>query len=81
MEGTDAIRQFIVEEFLEEASADQLPDDYDLLVNGVIDSLGLLKLIEWLAERFDIVVDDVEIAPEDFRTVDSIGQFVARTGP
>jgi acyl carrier protein len=78
MDSTTAIRQHIVAEYLADASVSQLPDDYDLLGNGVIDSLGLLRLIAWLEQRFGVSVDEIDIAPEDFRTVSAIGDVVAR---
>lgn len=75
------IKQYIVGEFLTDASVDQLRDDYDLLANGVIDSLGLLRLIAWLEERFGIAIDDVDIAPEHFQTVNAIRAFIAGAAP
>lgn len=71
-----AIKQFIIEEFLPDVRADGLPDDYDLVGGGVIDSLGLLKVIAWLEHRFDICADDVELAPENFRSVAAIADFI-----
>jgi acyl carrier protein len=74
-----AIKQFIVEEFLPDVDIDGLAGDYDLIVGGVIDSLGLLKVIAWLENRFDIAADDVELAPENFRSVEAIAEFVSAT--
>lgn len=76
--GPDAVKEYIVTTFLPDVTADQLRSDYNLLANGAIDSLGLLKLIAWLEERFQISIDDVEIAPEDFRSVDSICKFIEK---
>jgi acyl carrier protein len=70
------IRKFIVEEFLPDVPAESLAEDYDLLSGGVIDSLGLLKIIAWLEDRFDIAVDDLEIAPDNFRTVTTMNDFL-----
>lgn len=72
------ITSYIVDEFLPDITADQLSADYDLIGSGVIDSLGLLKVISWLENHFDIVVDDVEIAEHDFVSVDAISAFVNR---
>ncbi len=54
------------------------PNDYDLIANGVVDSLGLLRLIGWLETRFEIPIDDIEIAEKDFVTVDAICEFIER---
>jgi D-alanine--poly(phosphoribitol) ligase subunit 2 len=76
MEVNEEIKEFIVEEFLPDITIHQFESDYDLLAGGVIDSLGLLKVIAWLEDRFQVVIDDLEIGPEDFRSVDAISQFV-----
>lgn len=79
MNDTQTITKFLVEEFLPDVPAESLAADYDLLSGGVIDSLGLLRVIAWLEDRFDVVVDDIEIAPENFRTVTAMSAFVQNT--
>ena len=69
-------RQFIVDEFMPDVSVDELDADFDLLTGGVVDSLGLLQVVAWLETEFDIGVDDSELGPESFRTVDAIKAFV-----
>jgi acyl carrier protein len=76
MNHTQTITKFLVDEFLPDVPADSLAVDYDLLSGGVLDSLGLLKVIVWLEDRFDVVIDDVEIEPDNFRTVAAINAFV-----
>jgi acyl carrier protein len=74
------IKRHIVAEFLPDVQVEQLADDYDLISSGVIDSLGLLKVINWLENHFGILVDEVEIAEHDFVSVTAIGKFVDRAG-
>jgi len=73
---TVKIKQFIVEEFMPDVPADELDSDFDLLTGGVVDSLGLLKVVAWLEEEFDVSVDDSELGPESFRTVAAIKEYV-----
>lgn len=79
MDHTQTITKFLVDEFLPDVPADSLAADYDLLSGAVLDSLGLLKVIAWLEDRFDVVIDDVEIEPDNFRTVAAINAFVRNT--
>lgn len=72
------IKQFVLDEFLPDVTGDDLTNDYDLVATGVIDSLGLLKLIAWLEERFELPTDDIELDPDSFRTIDAIDAFIAR---
>jgi acyl carrier protein len=76
MDRADTVSEFIVANFLPDMTVDQLGAGYDLLANGVIDSLGLLRLISWLEERFQTTIDDAEVAPENFRTVAAICRFL-----
>jgi acyl carrier protein len=76
MSHVDTIKQFVIDEFLPDVSANELAADHDLLADGVIDSLGLLKLIAWLEDRFDLSVDDSALDPDNFRTVAAIDAFV-----
>jgi len=79
MNHTDTIKQFILEEFLPDVPADQLAVDHDLLADGVIDSLGLLKLIAWVEDRFALAVDDTALDPDNFRSIAAIDAFISRT--
>ena len=75
-ETTAKIKQFIVDEFMPDVSVDELDSDFDLLTGGVVDSLGLLQVVAWLESEFDVAVDDSQLGPESFRTVDAIKAFV-----
>ena len=75
-ETTTKIKTFIVEEFMPDVPVEDLEDDYDLLTGGVVDSLGLLKVVAWLEDEFDIGVDDSELGPDSFRTVAAIKAYV-----
>ena len=78
MSHIETIKQFVIDEFLPDVTGADLTTDYDLVATGVIDSLGLLKLIAWLEERFELPIDDLELDPDSFRTIDAIDAFIAR---
>jgi acyl carrier protein len=75
---TTQIKQFIVEEFLPDVAAEELDDHYDLLDGAVIDSLGLLQVIAWLEDTFELALDDAEIGPDQFRSVHTIQTFIGQ---
>ena len=70
------IKQFIVEDFMPDVPVEELSSDFDLLTGGVVDSLGLLQLVAWLEGEFDVEVDDSQLGPDSFRTVDAIKAFI-----
>jgi acyl carrier protein len=53
-----------------------IADSDNLLESGVIDSLGVLELVTFLQSEFALQVDDDELTPENFESVDSIARFV-----
>lgn len=75
------IRQFVLAEFLPDVPAEDLGPDEDLLAGGVVDSLGLLKLIAWIEDRFGVAVDEVELSPDSFRSITAIDAFIHASVP
>jgi acyl carrier protein len=53
-----------------------LDPDEDLLEQGIIDSLGLMKLIAFMEETFGIKIIDEEIIPENFQSLNSMTSLV-----
>lgn len=71
-----ALTEFIVTNYLfgdtsrTPATADSLVED------GVIDSTGILELIEFLESRFDIAVTETETVPENLDSIARMTTFV-----
>ncbi len=76
MSNIDAIKKFLIDEFLPDVSASEIDVNHDLLADGLIDSLGVLKLIAWIEERFALTVSDTELDPDNFRSVAAIDAFI-----
>jgi len=72
---SDRIREFIVTELMFEDSTATLSDETPLL-EGVIDSLGLMQMISFIEEEFDVAIDDAEVTASNFRTVADIERLV-----
>jgi len=49
-----------------------------LLENGILDSLGILDLVAYLEGEFAITVNDEELLPEHFESLDCLTAFVER---
>ncbi|MCB2184741.1 MAG: acyl carrier protein [Desulfobulbaceae bacterium] len=72
------IRSFIFENFLFDAADEDLKNDDSFLEQGVIDSTGVLELVDWLEESFGISVDDEELMPENLDSVNNLTRFIAK---
>ncbi len=71
----DRIRGFIQTEILFDDDSVALTNETPLL-DGVLDSLGLMQLVAFLEEEFDIEVQDEEVTVEHFRTIADIENLV-----
>jgi acyl carrier protein len=69
------IRDFITSEIMFDDSSASLTDDTALL-GSVMDSLGLMQLIAFLEEEFDVEIDDGDVTVNNFRTVGDIERLV-----
>lgn len=67
------VRAFLDENFMLDPQAGRLASDASLTRQGVLDSMGVLELIAFLEERYDIVIPDEDTLPEN---LDSIGHVV-----
>jgi acyl carrier protein len=52
-------------------------DDDPLLSGGVIDSMGVIELVEFLQDTFEISITDVEITESNLGSIQSISRFVS----
>jgi acyl carrier protein len=66
------INDYVSKELVQDPGLLPLQNGTSLLETGVLDSLSLLRLVVFIQERFGIVVDDVDLVPENFDTVDAI---------
>ena len=72
------VRSFVVETFLFGDTKTPLPEDGSLIENGLIDSTGILELVAFVEETFDITVSDEEILPANFDSIAKVQAFVER---
>ncbi|MGA8279007.1 MAG: acyl carrier protein [Rhodanobacteraceae bacterium] len=72
------VRTFIRETFPVSAADGDVPINESLLDSGIIDSIGVLSLVTWLEQEFDIVVADEDVVPEHLDSIERIVNFVRR---
>ncbi len=59
----------------------ELLDTTDLFQEWFVDSMGVLLLVTFLEETFDVTVRRGDIVEENFRSIESIANYVIRRGP
>ena len=70
------IKSFILDQFLPGENPDELTGDTDLIDGGVMDSLAILKLVNFLEESYDIAIDPRDMNTDNLRTIGSISALV-----
>lgn len=73
----DKIRTFIVENFLF-GQDEGLKDDSSFLDEGIIDSTGILELVNFLEEEFSVTVDDEELIPENLDSINNVVGYLEK---
>jgi acyl carrier protein len=56
----------------------EVPGSFDLLLEGVIDSFGIVELISALEERYGLEFDFDGIAPDDLTRIGPLSEYVAQ---
>ena len=50
----------------------------DLINTGILDSLGIMKLILFIEEKFSVKITDEDLIPENFESIQTINSLVQR---
>ena len=73
----DEVLAFVREQF--SVSSDTALDvDTHLFRRGVVDSIGILLLVRFIEERYQVAIEPAELVLENFQSAAAIGAFVAR---
>ena len=72
-----ALRQFVRESFLYMHPDSNFGDDDPLLASGVIDSLGVMELIGFIEERWNLAVQPAQITTANFGSIRSMAGYIA----
>jgi acyl carrier protein len=73
----EQLRQFILNNYLFTDEQSALADDASFLDNGILDSMGILELIDFLDESFNVKVAGDELVPENLDSINSVLKFLA----
>ncbi|HEX6454432.1 MAG TPA: acyl carrier protein [Trebonia sp.] len=75
------ISDYIGREIVQDPAQLPLSNETLLLEEGILDSLGLLQLVVFLEERFGITVDETDLVPENFASVETICAYLRARQP
>jgi acyl carrier protein len=80
----DNVREFLLTRYSEPMTAMQLdlaelPDDFDLLLSGIIDSFGILEMISAIEQGFQIQLDLALLDAEDITRIGPLARYIAES--
>jgi acyl carrier protein len=71
------VRDFLATNFPLGEDARGIDGSSPLLEAGILDSTGVLELVDFLEDRFGITISDDELVPENLNSIDNVVRFLA----
>lgn len=73
---SDAIKDFILRDIIRDGGVRTLAANDNLIDSGVINSLGIMKIVNFLESNYTISISDDEILLDNFESLAAITKFV-----
>lgn len=73
----NALAEFVRNELLHGRKV-ALTEGADLLSAGIVDSLGILRLVSFIEDRFGVKVPDEDVVFENFQSIRAMGTYVSQ---
>ena len=70
------LKEYIINNFLFGSEDTAIADQDSFLKKGIIDSTGILELIGFIEENYQIKVEDNELLPENLDTLQNVTKFI-----
>ena len=74
----EKLKNYILENYLFTDDQSALNDSDSFMEQGIIDSTGIMEVVFFLEEEFDIQVQDEEMIPENLDSLDNLVAFVEK---
>lgn len=69
-------RAYVLEQFLYARTDVRLSEDEPLFEGGIVDSMGVVELVQFLEDEYAILIDDDEVTEQHFRSLRAIADYV-----
>jgi acyl carrier protein len=72
----EELRKFVIDNFMFGKPCEGFADDDSFIERGIIDSTAVMELIAYLEARFRIKLQDRDLIPENFDSINKLARFV-----
>jgi acyl carrier protein len=76
MEIEAQVRKYVAQNLLFSDNGFEYDDDDSFLQEGIVDSVGVLELVLFVEETFGVNVNDQEITPDNFDSVNKLANYI-----
>ena len=76
MDTQEAIKQYLTKELSSDHKNLNLSVDDNLLIGNLVDSLGVMRLVSFVEQRFNIRVPPEDVTIEHFRSIRVIAEYI-----
>ena len=77
----EMIRTYIAENMLFSDNGYPHSDSTSFLEEGIVDSMGIMELVMFVEENFQISVEDEELVPDNFDSVSRLAAYIRTKSP
>ena len=72
----EEIRELINKNLVIEDEVDSIKDDDNIFEMGYVNSLFAMKLVNFIEDEYDIIIENDELNLNNFRSIDAITAFI-----
>ena len=76
MSTIEKLENFLLNEIVVDQNIESISPDDDLIMQGIIDSLGIMKLVAYLEDTCKIIISDDDLIPENFQTIERLEKLI-----
>lgn len=76
-EPKESIRQFVAGTLIRKPGT-ELKDGDDWLANGLVDSVGIMRLVSFVEREFETSIPEDEITVDNFRSLKDVAHYLER---
>jgi acyl carrier protein len=72
----DQIKEYIAKNLLFSDNGFPFSNDASFLEERIVDSMGVMDLVAYVEDKFKIKVDDLDVTPDNFDSVNRLAAFI-----
>jgi acyl carrier protein len=74
------LRQYVIDNFLFGQGGSELKNDDSFMERGIVDSTGVLELVAFLEEKFQVKVEDEDLIPANLDSINNLLLYLKKKG-